>query len=86
MTQTLVRTLTLSSTPPPHHPLNSLTLFITSPAPPPPQQDGKFDAADRMFVSVADTWRSCLSNPADLKVRPSVDASAWMDGLTDWRD
>lgn len=30
-------------------------------------QDGKFDAADRMFVSLADTWRSCLTNTADLK-------------------
>lgn len=30
-------------------------------------QNGKFDAADRMFFSMADTWRSCLQNPADLK-------------------
>lgn len=30
-------------------------------------QDGKFDSADRMFGSVEETWRSCLTNPADLK-------------------
>ena len=30
-------------------------------------QDGKFDSADRMFGSVGETWRSCLTNPADLK-------------------
>jgi hypothetical protein len=30
-------------------------------------QNGKFDAADRMFHSVADMWGSCLNNPADLK-------------------
>jgi hypothetical protein len=30
-------------------------------------QNGKFDAADRMFHSVADMWTSCLTNPADLK-------------------
>jgi hypothetical protein len=27
----------------------------------------KFDAADRMFHSIGDTWDSCLANPADLK-------------------
>ena len=30
-------------------------------------QNGKFDAADRMFYSVAGMFASCLSNPADLK-------------------
>jgi len=30
-------------------------------------QDGKFDSADRMFAGVEETWRSCLTNPADLK-------------------
>jgi hypothetical protein len=28
---------------------------------------GKFDATDRMFISLASTWDSCLKNPADLK-------------------
>jgi hypothetical protein len=30
-------------------------------------QNGKFDAADRMFYSVAETWESCIHNPTDLK-------------------
>eukprot|EP01038_Epipyxis_sp_PR26KG_P015463 gene15463-20862_t len=30
-------------------------------------QNGKFDAPDRMFHSVASNWDSCLNNPADLK-------------------
>ena len=30
-------------------------------------QNGKFDAPDRLFNSVADAWQSVLSNPADLK-------------------
>jgi factor associated with neutral sphingomyelinase activation len=30
-------------------------------------QNGKFDAPDRTFLSVADSWESCLNNPADLK-------------------
>jgi factor associated with neutral sphingomyelinase activation len=30
-------------------------------------QNGRFDAPDRMFHSVADMWESCLNNPADLK-------------------
>lgn len=30
-------------------------------------QNGRFDAPDRMFHSVADMWDSCLNNPADLK-------------------
>lgn len=30
-------------------------------------QNGKFDAPDRMFYSVAGMFSSCLSNPADLK-------------------
>ena len=30
-------------------------------------QNGKFDAPDRMFYSVAGMFASCLSNPADLK-------------------
>ncbi|XP_073387205.1 uncharacterized protein [Physcomitrium patens] len=30
-------------------------------------QNGKFDAPDRLFVSVADAWESVLNNPADLK-------------------
>jgi WD40 repeat protein len=30
-------------------------------------QNGRFDAPDRMFHSVADMWESCLNNPTDLK-------------------
>ena len=30
-------------------------------------QNGRFDAPDRLFCSVRDSWRSVLSNPADLK-------------------
>eukprot|EP01035_Chromulina_nebulosa_P016922 gene16922-22413_t len=30
-------------------------------------QNGKFDSTDRMFISLADNWQSCLNNPADLK-------------------
>lgn len=30
-------------------------------------QNGKFDTTDRMFISIADSWDSCLNNPADLK-------------------
>ncbi|TYZ58484.1 hypothetical protein PybrP1_004189 [[Pythium] brassicae (nom. inval.)] len=30
-------------------------------------QNGKFDAPDRLFCSIASTWRSCLTNHADLK-------------------
>jgi hypothetical protein len=30
-------------------------------------QTGKFDAPDRSFLSIADSWDSCLNNPADLK-------------------
>ena len=30
-------------------------------------QAGKFDSADRMFISIEDTWESCMINPADLK-------------------
>lgn len=30
-------------------------------------QNGKFDAPDRTFLSIADSWKSCLNNPADLK-------------------
>ena len=30
-------------------------------------QNGKFDAPDRMFYSMKDTWDSCLQNPTDLK-------------------
>jgi factor associated with neutral sphingomyelinase activation len=30
-------------------------------------QNGKFDAPDRTFLSIADSWKSCLQNPADLK-------------------
>ncbi|OQR98159.1 hypothetical protein ACHHYP_08996 [Achlya hypogyna] len=30
-------------------------------------QNGKFDAADRLFRSIAGTWQSCLTNHADLK-------------------
>ena len=29
-------------------------------------QNGKFDAPDRMFHSLAETWDSCLNNPTDL--------------------
>merc|ERR1711991_1291194 len=30
-------------------------------------QDGKFDKPDRLFESVQKTWKSCSSNPADVK-------------------
>jgi factor associated with neutral sphingomyelinase activation len=30
-------------------------------------QNGRFDAPDRMFHSIIDSWESCLNNPADLK-------------------
>lgn len=30
-------------------------------------QNGRFDAPDRMFHSIADSWDSCINNPADLK-------------------
>ena len=30
-------------------------------------QNGRFDAADRMFHSISEMWSSCLANPADLK-------------------
>jgi hypothetical protein len=30
-------------------------------------QNGKFDAPDRSFLSIAESWESCLNNPADLK-------------------
>lgn len=30
-------------------------------------QDGKFDHPDRMFNSLPNTWKGCLSNPADVK-------------------
>jgi hypothetical protein len=30
-------------------------------------QNGKFDAPDRMFHSIADTWNNALNLPADVK-------------------
>ncbi len=30
-------------------------------------QEGKFDKADRLFDSIAATWRGCISNPTDVK-------------------
>ena len=30
-------------------------------------QSGKFDAPDRLFKSIAETWTSCMNNHADLK-------------------
>ena len=30
-------------------------------------QNGRFDAPDRLFADVAETWRSVMSNPADVK-------------------
>ena len=30
-------------------------------------QNGKFDSPDRMFISVRDSWLSCLENPTDVK-------------------
>jgi factor associated with neutral sphingomyelinase activation len=30
-------------------------------------QNGRFDSPDRMFHSLADSWDSCIHNPADLK-------------------
>jgi predicted nucleic acid-binding protein len=29
--------------------------------------NGKFDAADRLFTSISETWTNVLINPADLK-------------------
>ena len=30
-------------------------------------QNGRFDAPDRMFCSIPDSWDSVMSNPADVK-------------------
>ena len=30
-------------------------------------QDGKVDKADRLFSSIANTWKGCTSNPSDVK-------------------
>lgn len=30
-------------------------------------QNGRFDAPDRLFVSISESWESVLTNPADLK-------------------
>lgn len=30
-------------------------------------QNGRFDAPDRLFYSIGETWRGCLDNPADVK-------------------
>lgn len=30
-------------------------------------QNGRFDAPDRLFWSIADTWRSVMTLPTDLK-------------------
>jgi hypothetical protein len=30
-------------------------------------QEGKFDKADRLFDSIAATWKGCISNPSDVK-------------------
>ena len=30
-------------------------------------QNGRFDAPDRMFCSLPDSWASVTSNPADVK-------------------
>jgi factor associated with neutral sphingomyelinase activation len=30
-------------------------------------QNGRFDAPDRLFWSIADTWKSVLSLPSDVK-------------------
>lgn len=37
------------------------------PAPLPALQNGRFDAPDRLFWSVADTWKSVLTLPSDVK-------------------
>ena len=50
-------------------------------------QNGKFDAPDRLFKSVAETWQSCLTNHADLKelipsfYETNIDASEWLRNL-----
>lgn len=46
---------------------------LTPPCPLPPThrrpdlQNGRFDAPDRLFWSIADTWKSVLSLPSDVK-------------------
>ncbi|KAH6554596.1 hypothetical protein KP509_1Z322400 [Ceratopteris richardii] len=41
-------------------------------------QNGRFDAPDRLFVSIADSWQSVNSNPADLKeLIPEFFCSSW---------
>ena len=35
--------------------------------PPPTVQNGRFDAPDRLFWSVGDTWKSVLTLPSDVK-------------------
>lgn len=34
-------------------------------------QNGKFDAPDRMFHSIADTWNNAVALPADVKEVPN---------------
>ncbi|OQS07294.1 hypothetical protein THRCLA_00703, partial [Thraustotheca clavata] len=45
-------------------------------------QNGKFDAADRLFKSIAGTWQSCLTNHADLK--ELIPAFYDPQGAEDW--
>ena len=33
----------------------------------PLRQGGRFDVADRLFHSIGDTWRTCLTNMSDVK-------------------
>lgn len=35
-------------------------------------QNGKFDATDRMFNSMSETWESCLTNPGNIKISASL--------------
>lgn len=42
-------------------------------------QNGRFDAPDRLFWSIADTWKSVLTLPSDVKVRQSRRVS-WLAG------
>jgi len=42
-------------------------------------QDGHFDNPDRLFTEIADTWRGCLVNHADLK--EVIDAAISYEGF-----
>ena len=45
------------------------------------RQNGRFDAPDRLFWSIADTWKSVLTLPSDVKVRRAADAARWQQAF-----